>query len=83
MATPEDVQELLIGYPRRIKIDLDRFGMVAEASVGRGRFRAPAIAHACPDDTLDAPEPGVRPPESAEPKGGGLDFRRYHGVNAG
>jgi len=72
MAVPEDVQQLLIGNSCGIIIDLNRFRMVAEASICRGRFGAAAVAYARTDYALNAPEPGVRPPESAKPKGGGF-----------
>jgi len=80
MAFPENIQQLLVCYPCRVKIDLDRFGMIAEAAVCRRVFGAAAVADACPDNALHAPEPGVRSPESAKTEGCGLEVRRYFSV---
>lgn len=62
----ENLEQFSVGYPVRIEIDLDRLGVVADGPVGRSRGRSSGIARAGADDAGQAPEPGVRAPESAE-----------------
>jgi hypothetical protein len=80
VASPEDIQQQLVGYSCRVVINLDRFGMIAEAAVCRRGFGAAAVADACSNNALYAPEPGVRSPESAKPEGGCLDVRGYYNI---
>jgi hypothetical protein len=69
VAFPEEVQELAIGGFRRVVINLYGLSMIAEIVIGRCGLCASCIADPCSDDTGMAPEPGVRPPESAHGKG--------------
>lgn len=69
---PEKGQQSFVGNDFRVKIDLDRLRMVAQVIVGRIRMGAPGVADTCPVNPFQAPEPGVRTPESAQGKGCGL-----------
>ena len=85
VAAAEHLEQLRVGDPARIEIDLDGLGMVSEAAVGGVLAGATAVADPCADDARQTPEPGVRTPESTQGEGGGLDHRRcvdIHGWNA-
>jgi hypothetical protein len=72
VTTPEDFQQLLVGDDRRVEIDLDGLGVVAEVVVcGVGR-RAAGVPYPGADDAVDSPELGIRAPESAQAEGGGF-----------
>jgi hypothetical protein len=47
--------------------------MVAQAVVGRKFLGSSRVADTCADDAIDAPEPGVGSPESAQGEGGRLE----------
>ena len=49
--------------------------MVTQVAVGRALLAAAAVADAGPDNAGEAPEPGVRSPESAQGKQSDLGFR--------
>ena len=67
-----DIQQFFIRDDIRVEVDLDGFGVVPDTSVGGvGRFAA-AVADPCAKDSVETPELGVRAPESAQGKGGGL-----------
>jgi hypothetical protein len=68
---------LLIGDLGGVEFHLDRLRMVADVLVVGVHRLAAGIADARADDPGDAPEPGVRAPESAQGEGG--NFRT--GVN--
>ena len=72
VAAPEDVQQLLVGDDRRVKIDLDGLGVVAEVVVGGVGLRAACVPYPGADDAVDGPELGIRTPESAQAEGSGL-----------
>ena len=72
VAAPEDVQQLLVGDDRRVKIDLDGLGVVTEVAVGGVGLRAARVPYPGADDAVDSPELGIRSPESAQAEGGGL-----------
>ena len=76
MAFPENAEQLSERYSGRIELNLHCFGMVSEAVIGGVPLRPSRIPHAGPYDTRDDPEPGVRPPESAEGEGSGFYDRR-------
>jgi len=67
----------------RIKIDLNRFGVIAQPVVGRIFAAAAGVADAGADDPFDAPKLGVWSPESAQSKGRGFEGRRGGGVYGG
>ena len=72
VAAPEDVQQFLVGDDRRVEIDLDGLGVVAEVVVGGVWPRAAGVPYPGADDALDSPELGIRTPESAQAEGRGL-----------
>ena len=72
VAAPEDVQQLLVGDDRRVEIDLDGLGVVAEAVVSGVVLGAARVAYPGADDAVDSPELGIRTPESAQAEAGGL-----------
>jgi hypothetical protein len=67
----------------RIKIDLNRFGVIAQPVVGRIFAAAAGVADAGTDNPFDAPKLGVRSPESAQSKGRGFKRSRGGGVYGG
>ncbi len=81
MAAPEDLEQVFIGYPGRVVIDLEALRMVAEGTVGRIGFRSARVPDSCTDDAGEAPEPGVRPPESARGEGCGSDLPRHDEID--
>ena len=72
MGFPKNFQEAAVRYDCRVKIDLDRLGMVAQVMVGWIRVGASRVADTRAEYPIEAPEPGVRAPESAKGKGRGL-----------
>jgi hypothetical protein len=68
MTAPENVEQFLVRYSCRVKIYLNRLAVRAQVIIGGIIDVAPRVADASPGDTLDAPEPGVRLPESARAK---------------
>lgn len=80
VAAPEDVQQLLVGDDRRVKIDLDGLGVVAEVVVGGVVLGAARVAYPGADDAVDSPELGIRTPESAQAEAGGLGAGRNCGI---
>jgi hypothetical protein len=81
MGFPEDVQQLLIGDLGGVEFHLDRFRMVADVLVVGVYRLAAGIADARPDDPGNAPEPGVRTPESAQGEGGNFRLCVDGGIN--
>jgi hypothetical protein len=80
VATPEDVQQLLVGNDRRVEIDLDGLGVVAEVVVGGVGRRAAGVPYPGADDAVDSPELGIRTPESAQTEGRGLRAGGHYGI---
>ena len=76
MAFPENAEQLFKGYSGWIELNLYCFGMVSEAVIRGVLFRPSRISHAGPYDARNDPEPGVRPPESAEGEGSSFHYRR-------
>lgn len=72
MTLPEDVEQLFVGDDFGVEVDLDGFGVVSDALIGRVFSFAPRVTNASADDAREAPKLGVRAPESAEGKGGCL-----------
>jgi hypothetical protein len=72
VVAPEDVQQLLVGDDRRVEIDLDGLGVVAEVVVGGVVLSAARVPYPGADDAADSPELGIRTPESAQAEGSGL-----------
>ena len=70
MAVPKDVEQLLIRNLSRIKINLQRLGVVAKTIIGGVQFFPTGVTHAGADNPFQTPKLGVRPPESAQGKGG-------------
>lgn len=67
-----DVKQLFVRNDIWIEVDLNGLGVVPDATVGgAGRFAA-AVADSRTNDSVETPKLGVRSPESAERKGGGL-----------
>jgi hypothetical protein len=66
---PENVQKLPVGYSGRVIIYLESLGVIAKAMVGGIFPGAARVSNARPDYAINAPEPGIRSPESAESKG--------------
>ena len=81
MAVPEGVQQLFIGNPRRIVIDLNRLRVIPKIVIGGVLLRSSGISNAGANDTRDAPEPGVGTPESAERKGRRFCFQKPGAIN--
>jgi hypothetical protein len=65
VAAPEDLQQFLVRDDRRVEIDLDGLGVVAEVAVGGVLPRAAGVPYPGADDAVDSPELGIRTPESA------------------
>jgi len=72
VAAPEEVGQFAVGDLFRVEFDLDRLGMIPQSVIGGVLFRPPRVSDTGPRDAFDAPEPGIRSPESAEGEGGGL-----------
>ncbi len=68
MACPEGIKQLLVGYLRRVIVDLDGFSMVTEIMVGGVLFGPARVPHARSDHACQTPEPGVWSPESTHGK---------------
>lgn len=83
MTSPEGPEQIAVRYLRGIVVDLDGLGMVAESMVGGVLFFPACVPHARPDNASQAPEPGVRAPESAHCKGGRSDLFWREGVDQG
>ena len=81
MAFPEYIQQFRVGDLVWIVVDLDRFTMISDATVGRVGCRAARVSNPRADDTGQAPEPGVMSPESAHGKGRCLQISWHAGVN--
>ena len=77
VAAPEDVQQLLVGDDRRVKIDLDGLGVVPEVAVGGVGLLAACIPYPGADDAVDSPKLGIRAPESPQGESCGFDFSWY------
>ena len=73
MGFPEKIQKPAVRDDCRVKVDLDRLRMISNVMVGRIRVGAPRVADARAEYPIEAPEPGVRAPESAKGKGGGFE----------
>jgi hypothetical protein len=74
MTAPKDVQQLLVRDDGRIVVDLDGFGVIAEAVI-RGVWRgAPRVSYPGAPNAMNGPELGIRTPKSAQGKGGSLRF---------
>ncbi len=81
MAVPEGIQQSFIGDPGRIVINLNCFGVIPKIVVGRVLSCSPGISNTGTNDTRDTPEPGVRPPESAQCKGCRFGLERCRAIN--
>ena len=68
MAIPERVQQFFIRDLGWIKVNLNRFSVIAQIVIGGVLLRSPCIPNTGTNDTRDTPEPGVRSPESAKRK---------------
>jgi hypothetical protein len=77
---PEDVQQFLVGDDGGIVVDLNGLGVIAEAVIGGILLGAARVSYPGADDAVDGPELGIRTPESAEGKGGGLRFGGHCGI---
>jgi len=78
--TPEDVQKVPVRDLGGIIIELDRLRVVTKTVIRRGLFRTAGKANARSDDTLQAPEPGVGPPKSAQGERGRCGLKRCGGI---
>ena len=78
---PEDVQKVVVGNLGGVVIDLDRLRVVTQAVVCRRVICTASIAHAGPHHTLQTPEPGVGPPESAQSEGGCCGLKRFGSID--
>ena len=83
MARKKYFQELFVGNSGGIEIYLNRLGVPPKAPVGRILLTATGITDPGSDNTVKAPEPGVRTPESAQGKGCGRDRFVNPGVDGG
>jgi hypothetical protein len=63
---PENIQKLFVGDLLWVIIDLDSLGMVSQATISGVLFGATSITDTSPDYPINAPEPGVWSPESAQ-----------------
>ena len=71
VTVPVDLEKLLVGDRVWIEFYLNGFRVVAETAVGRITLLSPGVTHTGSNDAGQAPEPGVRSPESPEGEGGG------------
>jgi hypothetical protein len=72
MLVPEFIQELFVADDVRVKVDLDRFGVVADIVVGGVGTRAASVANLSMDDAVEFSKFIFRLPEVAEGKESGL-----------
>lgn len=63
---PENIEELFIRDALRVIVYLYGLCVVSQAVVRRVLLGPSRIAHPGADNSWDAPEPGVRAPESAQ-----------------
>ena len=77
MALPENIKQLVITDMIRVKVDLDRLGMVSNRAVTWVVRSTPGISDSRPDDALNNPELGFGTPKSAQPEGRSLEQGRY------
>jgi hypothetical protein len=77
---PEHFQEIGELDLLRVKLDLNGFRVIAQVVVAGLVLLAACVADACPQDTRETPEPGVRSPESPEGEGGNLHPRTTIGI---
>ena len=78
---PEDGQEFFITDLGWVEVDLDGLGVVGDTAIGGGRLITSSVSDPCADDPLQTPEPGVRPPESAQGECCRGAYRRDEAVN--
>jgi len=71
---PEQLQQILVGDYRRVEVDLEALGLVAERAVGGVWMVAARVADTRAPDPVDEPEPGVRSPESTNRERRGLQL---------
>lgn len=69
---PEYIKQLSIRDHGRVKINLDSLRVIPNTTVSRVLACTSSVADTSPYYTIKAPEPGVRPPESAHGESGGL-----------
>ena len=69
---PELVHELLEGHERRVKLDPQRLGVIADGEVGGHRRRAACVAHYRGQHPREGREALLGVPESSEREGGRL-----------
>ena len=73
---PVDFENLFVGSLGRIEIDLEGFGVIAEAVVGWVLEGAAGVADAGANDARQSPKLGLRLPKSAKREGRRLEFLR-------
>ncbi len=62
---PENIQKLFVGDLLWVVVDLDSLCMVSQTFISGVLLGATSIADTSLDYPVNAPEPGVWPPESA------------------
>jgi hypothetical protein len=83
MAVPKSIQQFFIRDPGRIVINLNCFRVIPKIVIGRVLFCSPSISNTGTNDTGDTPEPGIRPPESAQCKCCRFRFERRRAIDGG
>jgi hypothetical protein len=81
MAMPEDIQKLLVRNTGRIKIYLHGLGMTVQIMISGIGSGTASVTNASSHYSIKTPEPGVRPPESAQSEGSRLYFLRDRGID--
>jgi hypothetical protein len=76
MAVPKDLQQFSVGKARRVIVDLNNFGVIADVAVIRILGQAAAIPYSRPGDAINDPEPGFDAPESPQAESGCLKIGR-------
>ena len=78
---PDQVDDRLAGNLRRIKLDLERLGVILEIVIGRKFLPAAGVTDSRAVDAFDDPKLGVGSPKSPEGKGRNLQVFRDRQIN--
>ena len=65
VAFPEQIQEFMVCDLIWVVVDLNGLGVIAQVVIGGSFLRSPGVSYTGTDNSLYAPEPGIRSPESA------------------
>lgn len=72
VAVPEQIEHFLVADDGGIKIERDRFRLIAKVVIGGVLLFAAAVADACAKDSVETPKLGVGAPKSSDAEGCGF-----------